>query len=141
MENFEPHAIDDSQWDGIILGDVKAGFPSPAEEVREEFDIKSMIVRHPASTFYFRVDGYSMVDAGMEDGDIIIVDKSLRAYDGCKAICFVDGEFTVKLVEINNGSVRLIPMNRENPKYKVIEISESDEFAIWGVVTYVIKKM
>lgn len=141
MEKFEPHAIGDSQWDGIILGDVKAGFPSPAEEVREEFDIKSMIVRHPASTFYFRVDGYSMVDAGMEDGDIIIVDKSLRAYDGCKAICFVDGEFTVKLVEINNGSVRLIPMNRENPKYKVIEISESDEFAIWGVVTYVIKKM
>ncbi len=141
MGIFEPKAIDNSEWDGILLGDVKAGFPSPAEEVREEFDLKGMLVRHPASTFYFKVDGYSMVDAGMEDGDILIVDKSLLPYDGCKAICFIDGEFTVKLVEIRENEVRLVPMNSTNPKYRTITISKDDEFAVWGIVTYVIKKM
>ncbi|MBQ3175435.1 MAG: translesion error-prone DNA polymerase V autoproteolytic subunit [Bacteroidales bacterium] len=141
MGTFEPKAIDDSAWDGILLGDVKAGFPSPAEEVREEFDLKGMLVRHPASTFYFKVDGFSMVDAGMEDGDIIIVDKSLHPYDGCKAICYIDGEFTVKHVEICNEEIRLVPMNRSNPRYKTIVVSPEDEFAIWGIVTYVIKKM
>ena len=141
MGSFEPKAIDGSAWDGILLGDVKAGFPSPAEEVREEFDLKGMLVRHPASTFYFKVDGFSMVDAGMEDGDIIIVDKSLTPYDGCKAICFIDGEFTVKYVEIRDGEVRLVPMNSSNPKYRTITVSHEDEFAIWGIVTYVIKKM
>jgi len=141
MGSFEPKAIDGSAWDGILLGDVKAGFPSPAEEVREEFDLKGMLVRHPASTFYFKVDGFSMVDAGMEDGDIIIVDKSLTPYDGCKAICYIDGEFTVKYVEIRDGEVRLVPMNSSNPKYRTITVSPEDEFAIWGIVTYVIKKM
>ena len=141
MGSFEPKAIDGSAWDGILLGDVKAGFPSPAEEVREEFDLKGMLVRHPASTFYFKVDGFSMVDAGMEDGDIIIVDKSLTPYDGCKAICYIDGEFTVKYVEIRDGEVRLVPMNSSNPKYRTITVSHEDEFAIWGIVTYVIKKM
>ena len=141
MGSFEPKAIDGSAWDGILLGDVKAGFPSPAEEVREEFDLKGMLVRHPASTFYFKVDVFSMVDAGMEDGDIIIVDKSLTPYDGCKAICYIDGEFTVKYVEIRDGEVRLVPMNSSNPKYRTITVSPEDEFAIWGIVTYVIKKM
>ena len=141
MGIFEPKAIDNSAWDGILLGDVKAGFPSPAEEVREEFDLKGMLVRHPASTFYFKVDGYSMVDAGMEDGDILIVDKSLTPYHGCKAICYIDGEFTVKLVEMGANEIRLVPMNSSNPKYKTIVISKDDEFAVWGIVTYVIKKM
>ena len=141
MGSFEPKAIDGSAWDGILLGDVKAGFPSPAEEVREEFDLKGMLVRHAASTFYFKVDGFSMVDAGMEDGDIIIVDKSLTPYDGCKAICYIDGEFTVKYVEIRDGEVRLVPINSSNPKYRTITVSPEDEFAIWGIVTYVIKKM
>ena len=141
MGSFEPKAIDGSAWDGILLGDVKAGFPSPAEEVREEFDLKGMLVRHPASTFYFKVDGFSMVDAGMEDGDIIIVDKSLTPYDGCKAICYIDGEFTVKYVEIRDGEVRLVPLNSSKPKYRTITVSHEDEVAIWGIVTYVIKKM
>ena len=138
MGSFEPKAIDGSAWDGILLGDVKAGFPSPAEEVREEFDLKGMLVRHPASTFYFKVDGFSMVDAGMEDGDIIIVDKSLTPYDGCKAICYIDGEFTVKRVERHEDHTLLVAAN---PKFKPIRITPDNEFAIWGVVTYVIKKM
>ncbi len=141
MGKFEPHAFGIDQWDGTLLGDVKAGFPSPAEEIREELDLKSMIVRHPSSTFYFKVDGTSMTDAGMEDGDIIIVDKSLTPYNGCKAVCFVDGEFTVKQVEIEQNMIKLVPMNRENPKFKTITITPDDEFAIWGIVTYVIKKV
>lgn len=141
MGNFEPHLIADTQWDGSLLGDVKAGFPSPADDCREEFDLRSMIVRHPAATFYFNVDGCSMVDAGMDDGDIIVVDKSLEPYDGCKAVCYIDGGYTVKMVSISSEGVRLMPMNADSEKYRPIVVSPDDRFTIWGVVTYIIKKV
>lgn len=130
-ENFESYLLDD----------IKAGFPSPASGIREKLDLVKLLVKHKASTFFFRIDGVSMVDADMDEGDIIIVDRAIEPYNNCKAVCFIDGEYTVKRVEINGDRVRLMPANEANKKYKPIEILPDSQFLIWGVVTYVIKKM
>ncbi len=142
MEKFIPHTIDAQEsFESPLLGDVKAGFPSPAEELRERLDLVKLLVRHKASTFFFRVSGVSMVDADMDEGDIIIVDRALDPYNNCKAVCFIDGEYTVKRVEMLDGRVRLMPANERNTHYKPIEITPENHFLIWGVVTYTIKKM
>lgn len=142
MDKFEPHSIDcNVSAEGHLLGDVKAGFPSPAEDIREKLDLIKLLVRHKASTFFFRVSGVSMVDAAMDEGDIIIVDRAVEPYNNCKAVCFIDGEYTVKRIEILDGKVRLMPANELNTKYKPIEVTEENSFMVWGVVTYVIKKM
>ena len=87
-----------------MLGDIKAGFPSPAdEEPREKLDLVRLLVRHPASTFFFRISGTSMVEADMDEGDIIIVDRSLELYNGCTAVCYIDehGVVIVHLYTLN----------------------------------------
>ena len=142
MNEFLPHSIDeDCSYEGGLLGGVKAGFPSPAEDIHEKLDLIRLLVRHRASTFFFRVDGVSMVDAGMDEGDIIIVDRSVDPYNNCKAVCYIDGEYTVKRVEMGDNMVRLMPANELNATYKPIVVTPDNEFLIWGVVTYVIKKM
>ena len=142
MDKFQPFSLDyDVPAQGELLGDVKAGFPSPAEDIREKLDLIKLLVRHKASTFFFRVSGVSMVDADMDEGDIIIVDRAVEPYNDCKAVCFIDGEYTVKRIEIIDGRVRLMPANELNTKYKPIEVTEENSFMVWGVVTYVIKKM
>jgi DNA polymerase V len=82
-----------------------------------------------------------MVDAAMDEGDIIIVDRAIDPYNNCKAVCYIDGEYTVKRVEMIGGKVRLMPANEQNTAYKPIEVTAENNFMIWGVVTYVIKKM
>ena len=142
MDRFEPHSLEfTTSAEGDMLGDVKAGFPSPAEDIREKLDLMKLRVRHKASTFFFRVSGVSMVDAAMDEGDIIIVDRAVEPYNNCKAVCFIDGEYTVKRIEILDGRVRLMPANDLNTKYKPIEVTDENSFMVWGVVTYVIKKM
>lgn len=142
MDRFIPQSIDEEcTFESGLLGNVKAGFPSPAEDIREKLDLIRLLVRHRASTFFFRVDGVSMVDAGMDEGDIIIVDRSVDPYNNCKAVCYIDGEYTVKRVEIGEQSVRLMPANENNTAYKPIEVTSENNFLIWGVVTWVIKKM
>ena len=142
MSEFVPHKIDaEESFESHLLGDVKAGFPSPAEDIREKLDLVKLLVRHKASTFFFRIDGVSMVDAAMDDGDIIIVDRAIEPYNNCKAVCYIDGEYTVKRVEMLDGRVRLMPANEQNTKYKPIEVQPENQFIIWGVVTYTIKKM
>ena len=139
---MEPYLI--SSADSLefsFMGDVKAGFPSPAEEVRERLDLVKLLVRHSAATFFFRVDGVSMVDADMDEGDIIIVDRAVEPYNGCKAVCFIDGEYTVKRVEMGERGAVLLPCNEHNSKFKPIPVGPENQFLIWGVVTYVIKKM
>ena len=123
-----------------MVGDVKAGFPSPAEDIREKLDLIKLLVKHKAATFFFRVDGVSMVDSGMDEGDIIIVDRAIDPSNNCKAVCYIDGEYTVKRVEMLDGKVRLMPANELNTKYKPIEVQPENQFIIWGVVTYIIKK-
>ena len=141
--SMKPYRIDTTEpIEADMLGEVRAGFPSPAdEEPHEKLDLVRLLVRHPASTFFFRIGGTSMVEADMDEGDIIIVDRSVEPYNGCSAVCFIDGEFTVKRVEMLDGKVRLMPANELNTKYKPIEVQPENQFIIWGVVTYVIKEM
>ena len=142
MEKFHPYSLDyNTSAQGELLGDVKAGFPSPAEDIREKLDLIKLLVRHRASTFFFRVSGVSMIDADMDEGDIIIVDRAVQPYNDCKAVCFIDGEYTVKRIEIGDEMVRLMPANEKNTKYQPIEVTAENNFMVWGVVTYVIKKM
>ena len=142
MEKLVPHNIDsESSYESNLLGDVKAGFPSPAEDMRDKLDLIKLLVKHKASTFFFRISGVSMVDAALDEGDIIIVDRAIDPYNNCKAVCYIDGEYTVKRVEMGEGKLRLMPANEHNSTYKPIEVTTESEFMIWGVVTYVIKKM
>ena len=141
---MKPYPLTDKDSiDLLMMGSVKAGFPSPAEEVREKLDLVKLLVQHSASTFFFRIDGISMVDADMDEGDIIIVDRAVEPYNNCKAVCFIDGEYTVKRVEIHEGGAFLMPCNEKNTKYKPmpIPVGPDNDFLIWGVVTWVIKKV
>ena len=125
-----------------MLGEVRAGFPSPADdEPSEKLDLIKLLVRHPASTFFFRIDGVSMVDEYMDEGDIVIVDRSIAPYNNCKAICYIDGEYTIKRVEMDGHTVRLMPANENNTRYTPIEVAPESDFMVWGVVTYIIKKI
>ena len=142
MSEFVPHKLDsEDSFESHLLGDVKAGFPSPAKDIREKLDLIKLLVKHKASTFFFRVSGVSMVDAALDEGDIIIVDRAIDPFNNCKAVCYIDGEYTVKRVEMGENIVRLMPANEPNTAYKPIEVTPDNEFMIWGVVTYVIKKM
>ena len=118
---------------------VHAGFPSPADDFLEgSLDLNSLVIRHPEATFFARVEGDSMKDEGIVEGDILVVDKSIEPYDGWLAVAFVDGEFTLKRVRKEPDKILLVPAN---PKYKVIEISPENEFAVWGVVNWVLKNV
>jgi DNA polymerase V len=119
---------------GIPLGDsvIPAGFPSPADDFHETFDIASHIVRYPAATFFMRVAGNSMSGAGIFDGDLVVVDRSLEAESGDIVVAVLNGEFTIKRFRRNGSTVELVP---ENPKYRKITLHEGMELEIWGVVT------
>jgi DNA polymerase V len=118
---------------------IHAGFPSPATDyMTQAIDLNKELVKHPAATFYGRVVGDSMIDAGVEEGDILVIDKSLEAQDGDMAVCFVDGEFTLKHLKFREGGLTLVPANE---RYPSIEIGEGSDFMMWGVVTYVIKRV
>lgn len=141
---------------------VHAGFPSPAQDYMNSFiDLNKELVRHPAATFFVRVVGDSMVDADVNEGDVLVVDKSLEPQDGDMAVCFIDGEFALKFISFTapddarvqgrrasrpGKSYDILPHRNlwllpANGKYKPIEVTESNDFTVWGVVTYVIKKV
>jgi SOS-response transcriptional repressors (RecA-mediated autopeptidases) len=137
---MKPIPLSDTGSFEAAVATVRAGFPSPADDFREKLDLVDLLVRHRASTFFFRIDGVSMVDADMDEGDIIIVDRAVEPYNGCKAVCFIDGEYTVKRVEISGTGAVLLPCNERNTKYRPIPVGPDNQFLIWGVVTWVIKK-
>ena len=121
---------------------VAAGFPSPAEDHTSlSLDLNRELIKNPPSTFYARVSGLSMIDEGINDGDLLVIDKSIDPYDGCKAVCYFDGEYTVKRVEISDRKLRLLSLDDLNASSAPIDVTEENSFFIWGVVTYVIKKM
>ncbi len=120
-------------------GGVHAGFPSPAQDyVDRRIDLNRDLILHPESTFYARVSGDSMIDAGVFDGDILVVDRSLTPGKRSMAVCVLNGEFTLKYVERRPGGVVLVPANSA---YKPINVEEGDDFQVWGVVTYVIHRV
>ena len=125
------------QW--LIEQGISAGFPSPADDFKEiRISLDRELVKNKEATFYARVSGDSMVGAGLDDGDLLVIDRSLNPENGKIAICFIDGEFTVKRIKKEKGKLYLKP---ENKKYKSIELKEDNELIIWGIVEYVIKKV
>ena len=122
----------------LYASKVKAGFPSPADdEIEKKLDLNEYIVEHPNSTFYVKVVGESMRDAGIFPDDIIVIDRSKEACDKSIILAIVNGEFTVKRLRKTNKKIFLQP---ENAEYEIIEITEGTDFEVWGVVTYVIHK-
>lgn len=121
----------------LVEGGISAGFPSPAQDfIDVKIDLNKELISHPSSTFYGRVKGSSMQDAGIMDGDILIIDKSLDPHDGDTAVCFIDGEFTLKYIKIEPDAMYLVPANSN---FKPLKITQENNFSIWGVVTYSIK--
>ena len=115
---------------------VQAGFPSPADDyVEGRLDLNKHLVKHPAATFFVRVAGESMINAGIHPNDILVVDRSLEPTDKRVVIAVINGELTVKRLRITNGALHLMA---ENPDYPPMEITPSMEFEIWGVVVHVI---
>ncbi len=118
---------------------IQAGFPSPAEDYIEAMlDLNDYLIQHPAATFFVRVDGFSMMNAGIFPDDILIVDRSLEPFSNKIVIAVIDGELTVKRLIRENGKRYLIP---DNPDYPKIVIEDWMDLTIWGVVTYVIHKV
>ncbi|HOP64410.1 MAG TPA: translesion error-prone DNA polymerase V autoproteolytic subunit [Spirochaetota bacterium] len=115
---------------------VAAGFPSPADDyIENTLDLNDYLIEHPAATFFVRVAGDSMTGAGINSGDILIVDRALTPRNGSIVVAILDGEFTVKRFSRLKGRIFLLP---ENPSYEPIEITEGAEFEVWGVVAHVI---
>ena len=117
----------------LIGTDVSAGFPSPAQDyIDATLDLNEFLIQHPAATYFIRVDGNSMINAGIHSDDILIVDRAIQASHNKIVIAVLDGELTVKRLQILNKRWYLVA---ENPDYEPIEITEESDLVIWGVAT------
>ena len=118
---------------------VQAGFPSPAQgEYADSIDLNQALITTPAATFCARVIGDSMVEAGINEGDLLIIDRSITPHDGNIAVCFIDGDFTVKRLSVREDGVYLTPANAKFPE---LHVTEDSSFKVWGVVSYIIKRL
>ena len=125
------------QW--LIEQGISAGFPSPADDFKEvRISLDKELVKNSESTFYAKVSGDSMIEAGLDDGDLLIIDRSLNPENGKIAVCYLDGDFTVKRILKKEDELYLKP---ENKNYKEIKIKKGNELIVWGIVTYVIKSL
>ncbi|MDQ6985068.1 MAG: translesion error-prone DNA polymerase V autoproteolytic subunit [Candidatus Dojkabacteria bacterium] len=123
----------------LFLDSVPAGFPSPATDyIDKTLDINEYLVKHPAATFFVRVSGDSMIKAGIHNGDILVIDKSLEPVNSDIVLAVLDSEYTVKRFFKSGEEMYLKP---ENDNYEIINVKEFNEFSVWGVVTGVIKKI
>ena len=121
----------------LVENGISAGFPSPADDFLDaSIDLNKALIKNKDATFYGRVRGDSMIGGGLSDGDLLIIDKSLEPKNGKIAVCFIDGEFTVKRIKIEKQLIWLIP---ENKNYQPIKVTPENDFVIWGIVTNVIK--
>ena len=122
----------------LFASKISAGFPSPADDFLEgKLDLNELMIEHPAATFFVRVSGNSMIGAGIHDGDMLAVDRSLTPIHGSIVIAVIDGELVVKRIRKAKRGLWLIP---ENNQYPPIRITKEHDLMIWGVVTYVIHK-
>ena len=118
---------------------LQAGFPSPVQgEYADSIDLNRALITNPAATFCARVIGNSMVDAGINEGDLLIIDRSITPHDGSIAVCFLDGDFTVKRLSVRPNGVYLTPANATFPE---IPVGEDSSFQVWGVVSHIVKKL
>ncbi|MBR4213783.1 MAG: translesion error-prone DNA polymerase V autoproteolytic subunit [Bacteroidales bacterium] len=119
---------------------IRAGFPSPAEDyLHESLDFNRDLIRNPNATFYGRVEGNSMIEAGICDGDIAVIDRAVEPQDGDVVVCYLNNEFTIKYLDLthrNEGYIELRPANKD---FKPIRVNADDTFEVWGVVVWTIK--
>jgi DNA polymerase V len=128
-----------SDFELPFVGSISAGMPLPAADFTDAgIDLNRELIKNPQATYMGRVNGMSMKDAGIEDRDIIIVDKSLQPGHGKIAVCYLDGEFTLKRIWIVQKEVFLMPENKE---FQPIKVTADNHFVVWGLVTYVIKRI
>lgn len=133
-------AAEPSSIELTLAEHLHAGFPSPAADITERIDISQIIIRHPETTFFARIEGDSMQDVGIFSGDLVVIDRSLTAKDGDFVAAYIDGEFTVKEYKFDKkeNCAWLIP---HNPKYQRIRVNEENDFVIWGVLTHTIHNL
>jgi len=123
----------------FVESGISAGFPSPALDFIDlSIDLNKHLIKHPSATFYGRVKGDSLKNAGIENGDLLIIDRSIEPTNGKIAVCYIDGEFTAKRIQINKNEILLIP---ENENYQTLTVTADNNFLIWGIVTHVIKNV
>jgi DNA polymerase V len=138
-QSLEFYAIETSSpVSNSFIGVVKAGFPSPAGDfINESIDLNDYVTSHPTNTFYAIARGISM-EEDFRDGDLLVIDRLQDYTEGKIVVCYVDGEFTVKRIKIDEQGTWLIGSNKQ---FKPILVTQEDEFRIWGVVTHVIKTL
>ena len=125
------------QW--LIENGISAGFPSPADDFKEiRISLDEELIKNKEATFYARVSGDSMQDAGLSDGDLIVIDRALNIENNKICVCYLDGEFTVKRIIKRDRKLYLKP---ENKNYEEIEIKKDSELIVWGIITFVIKSV
>lgn len=135
MQRFLPQLSPSSCRYPLFLDRVRGGFPSPAQDyIERQIDLNELLVSHPNATYFVRVEGDSMCDANIREGDLLVVDSSLHARHDDIVIAAINGEFTVKQLK-TSPRVQLMPMN---PRYKPITPGEEEELEIFGVVTFII---
>jgi len=121
----------------FVANGISAGFPSPADDFLDlNIDLNKHLIKNPSTTFYGKVRENSMIDAGIHDGDLLIIDKSLEPTNNKIAVCFIDGEFTVKRIKIEKDCIWLVA---ENQNYSPIKVTQDNNLIIWGIVINVIK--
>lgn len=120
---------------------IKAGFPSPAEDyMHDSLDFNRDLIEHPEATFYGRVEGDSMMEANICDGDIAVIDRSVEPKNGDVIVAFVNNEFTIKYLDLTHRKEGYIELRPANRNFRSIRIDEDDNFEVWGVVVWTIKK-
>ena len=141
MANLEIKKLEESSDLELQVFDSRsqAGFPSPAQgSFADSVDLNHELINNPAATFCARVIGNSMIDSGINEGDMLIIDRSIEPHDGDIAVCFIDGDFTVKRILIKDDEMSLVPANRH---YPIIRVPKESNFVVWGVVSHIIKKL
>ncbi|WP_136482066.1 LexA family protein [Cognatitamlana onchidii] len=137
---FNPEPTNDTLGAAFFDTGISCGFPAPTEDFGEQqhLSLDTELVKNRETTFYARVSGQSMIGAGLDDNDLLVIDRSIEPANNKIAVCFLDGEFTVKRLRVDVDGIWLKP---ENPNYPIIHVTEENDFVIWGIVTNVIKKV
>ncbi len=134
---FYPVVVDDVQVIPFV-GGINAGFTSPAQDYQADaISLNELLIKHPSTTFFAKVDGECLSGSGINNGDIVLVDKSLQPRDGDIAVCFLDGEFTMKRLKVEKDIIWLLP---DNEKFKPIKVTSDNELIIWGIVISAVKR-
>ena len=127
--------------DLLFAPSIKAGFPSPAEDyLSESLDFNRDLIKHPEATFYANVDGDSMIGLGIYPGDIAVIDKSLEPAHGDIIVSYINEEFNINQLDLTHKADGYIELRSYNPRYPTFRINEDDDFRVWGVVIYTIKR-